>query len=285
MKKSRLFVIITVFIVLIFVLLLSSSFFTLAKIEINFVDNNNKKVSLSLNKKIRTQKQVEDIVSSANFDYGSSIFLLDKNKYSALLEYQNPYLKIVNVFVLFPNKLCFEVKERNQCCFFLFNNYCYLFDEDFKLLEILQEKEIEKDNFLNYNFYKNNLKINYFNFFNLSPLVLSQGDFLTENNLVFKSIQNFYKILGKYFTKKEIIENFKCFNIVEVSSGKINLEIITNENGFGVNLIIEDILSSFDKKFDKLINAFITLCCKEKIKTTYGILKINNNFNCYWNNL
>ena len=59
----------------------------------------------------------------------------------------------------------------------------------------------------------------------------------------------------------------------------------TNIKISGIKLIVENVLENFDKKLNKLLSAFKTLINKEKIKTTYGVLSINNSLNCYWNNL
>lgn len=285
MKKSRFFAIITLFIVVVFIFLLSSPFFTFTKVEISFVDNNNKQVSLLKNQKINSQQKINSIIASTNFDYGESIFLLDKNKYTFYLENKNPYLKIVNVSTVFPNKLYYFAQERISFYYFLSDNNCYVLDTEFKLLEILDKNNEYISNFVCINFFRNNQELSFFNFFDLSKLVLSEGDFLYENNLLFSSIKNIYPILKKSFYNQEIKYVLEDINIKEVSSEVINLELKTCKNNYGITLVIEDALANFEKKFDKILKAFKTLITKEPIKTTYGVLRVNNSFNCFWNNL
>ncbi|MBQ9793036.1 MAG: hypothetical protein IJW32_04795 [Clostridia bacterium] len=285
MKKSRLFAIIAVFVVVVFIFLLSSPFFTLTKVEIGFVDSNNKQVSLLKNQKINSQQKINNIIESANFEYGKSIFLLDKNKYTFCLENKNPYLKIVNVSTVFPNKLYYFAQERTPFYFFLVDNDCYVLDTEFKLLEIFDKKDINTNNYVCFNFFKYSQKIDFFNFFNLSKLALTEGDFLCENNLLFSSVKNIYPLLKNFFYDKEVYCIFEEINVIEVSSGVINLELKTHKNNYGVTLLVEDSLLNFEKKFNKILRAFTTLLVKEPIKTTYGVLKINNSFNCFWNNL
>ena len=280
MKKSRFFAIITVFVVVVFVFLLSSPLFTLNKVEISFVDNKNQQVSLFKNKKINSQQKINNIIASTNFDYGKSIFLLDKNKYTFYLENKNPYLKIVNVSTVFPNKLYYFAQERISSYYFVVDNYCYFLDTEFKLLEISDKNTEMENNLILLNFFKYNQKLDFFTFFNLSNLALSEGDFLYKNNLFFSSIKNMYFVLEESFYNKGESFIFKEINVVEVSSGVLNLELKTYKNNYGITLVVEDCLINFEKKFNKIIKAFATLIANEPIKTTYGVLKINKNLNC-----
>ena len=89
-----------------------------------------------------------------------------------------------------------------------------------------------------------------------------------------------YFILEESFYNKGESFIFKEINAVEVSSGVLNLELKTYKNNYGITLVVEDCLINFEKKFNKIIKAFATLIANEPIKTTYGVLKINNNLNC-----
>lgn len=282
MKKTRLFTIITLMVIVVFTFVLSSPLFKLKTVEITFLNTNNKEVSVLENKVYNTQQKVDKLINSANFNYGSLVFLIDKTKYITRLENNNPYLKLINISTVFPNKLIVFAKERESVFCIQTTTNCLITDSEFKILEITKNicedlLQIRIENSFGQ-------EQDYYSFFNVLPQTYETGQTLTENNLVFNSIKNTV-LLALNIRKCNIKQIFSALTIKEQSSGLVSLNIKTNNAYFGLNLQIDNLLDNFDKKFNKLINALNTLYKNERIKTTYGTLLIDKNYNCYWNNL
>lgn len=295
-KNKRLLIIFSTFCLILFLSLFSSQLFKLKTVEINFYDCSNIKVTnINSNNVFNTQKKVEEVLQSANFDYGNLVFLIDKNYYAPVLERKNPYLKLRNIQIKFPNKLVVNVSERKP--YFYINSSCniYLIDADFKLLEIIPEQQVLLDN---NNILQSLMEItvlsqqgdntDFFNFFDVLPSVYEVGQNLMENNTVLSCIAFLPEILNNY------IENMNSQNSIvfeklilqEKSSNVVNLKLVTSSSSsFGASLLVENIFLNFNNKLNKLLNAFNSLKISEPIKCTYGQLKIDNNLNCYWNNL
>lgn len=78
------------------------------------------------------------MIESGQFRYGENMFLLSKKTYTSNLEKNNPYLKVVNLETVFPNKLIINAVERNECYVIkLSNNKYAVTDEEMKVLKIL----------------------------------------------------------------------------------------------------------------------------------------------------
>ena len=283
MKKRRILLLSTVFCVVFVIFFLSSPFFKLSGVEVVFYDKNNKPINLNNNKILNSSNNIRQLTSVVEADFGTSMFLLDKNKYFSKFELRNPYAKLLEVEAKFPNKLVFAVRERSPI-FYLSNKAggMFLLDSEFKILKIAKNQEVSN---LIPVLIKTNSSIqqDYFEYFDVSYMAFSEGEFLTENNLVVTAIKDLYKILdsaGFVFNAQSLVTGL----ILEEESEQLNLVLLTNPN-YGIKLKIENVLTSFNKKLEKLLSAFKTLELNEKIKTTYGTLIINNSCNCIWNKL
>lgn len=284
MKKKRLFLIISISVLLVLAFMIGSPFFKLQSVEIKFINDKNEVVLLKDNFVFNNQQKINKIISSANFDYGSSLFLINKQNYVSRLDKGNPYLKLVNISSVFPNKMIVYAKERKPI-FYISNceNY-FLLDSDFKILEVTNNLD-KTSNLIYISASEKNREETFFEFFNISNFALEPSQYLNENNIIIDNIKNIVKI----------INSFDCFNIynqnpiekiiIYENENFANISFKTNSEIYGIELKIENVLESFDKKLNKLLCAFKTLINQEKIKTTYGVLSINNSFNCYWNNL
>ena len=272
MKKRRILLFFSCFILIFILLFLTSSFFVLQNIELCFYE------------KTEELKYVKvKSLDSCNFEsfktqIGKSIFNIKKNNYIKPFEEDNPSFKILNTEIKFPNKLVLNVTKRIETFFITDNKTVFLLDEDYKIL-----KEESFQTFTIGNLIEicgqnlSNSLLNYFNFFELPTSCYYEGYFLEDNNTLIKSIKNFSQILNNnglnanLFTKVIFIEKENICNLV-----------CKTNSSFGVEIFIQNIENNFNYKFLKVINAFLTLQKQEKIKTTYGILKIDDNFNCYF---
>lgn len=106
---------------------LSSTIFSLKKVEVRFMSTTN----------VLTDTE-SAMIESGQFRYGENMFLLSKKTYTSNLEKNNPYLKVVNLETVFPNKLIINAVERNECYVIkLSNNKYAVTDEEMKVLKIL----------------------------------------------------------------------------------------------------------------------------------------------------
>ncbi len=133
MKNARLFIILGVFVFLTAIIVLCSTVFTLNTVEIGWLSTT-KVLSGTTNSKL---------IESAELKKGESIFLLDKQHYKQNLEKNNPYLKVINLEIKFPNKLKVTVVEREELYALKVVNtksasgYSYVYlDYDLKVLKI-----------------------------------------------------------------------------------------------------------------------------------------------------
>jgi len=286
MKKRRVLLIFTLLIFVSLFFLLSSPIFKLQKVEVVFYDLKNNKVNLVSNSVYNSPDKVEKILSSTNFAYGQSLFLLDKNSYSEDIERKNPYIEMIKILSVFPNKIVLNVRERTPRYYIKGQNKLFLLDVNFKLLEITKSYE-KLSSMIEISANKNSYEENFFNFFELSDKTYEVGQSFCENNIAVTELKNTLNSLDNLLKELNLTQNnfFSKISLAENSTGTLSFVFKTKSAPYGVVLVLEDALKNSTKKVKKLFNAFKTLEVYEKIKTTYGQLKIDNNFNCYWNNL
>ncbi len=279
MKKSHLFIIILSMVIITFLLLFSSVIFELKYVEVRFINNYGQEINLADNKIYTTKTKLNEVISSTHFDYGKLMFLINKDEYASELERKNPYIKVVSIEAIFPNKLIINAKERQPVFYFELNDKFYLLDEDFKILNIVSNNlsnPLICFDFIN----QNEIKTDFFSFFNLSSKIYTVGDFVSYNNLIFSSMLDFYTILDTLLDR-DFLLNISNLTLSNKGNDSINLTIKTI-SPYGIELEISDLTNNFNDKFKKIINAFKTLLNKEKVKTTYGKLLIDKNNNCFW---
>lgn len=280
MKKRRLMVIVSIMLVFVVLLSFSSKLFELKYVEIQFVDELGDKVSVENNLVYSSPSKINEVISSTSFDYGTLLFLINKNSYIWELERENPYIKIVDIEAIFPNKLILTARERKGLFYFSSKNLFYSLDDDFKILSIKDTNSA----FVELKFVNNsNVETTFFDFFGISEGAYEEGLFIYENNLVFSALKNFYSIINSIFGY-EFFYNISKVTIYEKGEDNADIRVSTT-SPYGVAVEVRDILDDFDEKFIKVLNAFKTLENVEQIKTTYGRLTIDKFLNCYWYNL
>ena len=125
MKNKKLVICLVIFAFLVTVVVLTSTIFALGEVTINFVSTTDK----------LTNSQ-QTIIESGGFKYGNNILFLNKNKHISNLEKNNPYLKVVNIETVFPNKLVVNCAERAEVFAIKLEDNSYIIcDEDFKVLK------------------------------------------------------------------------------------------------------------------------------------------------------
>lgn len=139
MKNVRLIIILGVFVFITTIIVLCSTVFTLNTVELGWLSTT----------KVLSDKTNTEIIESGEFKNGESVFLINKNKYKQNLEENNPYLKVVNMEIKFPNKLKVTVSEREELYALKVVNeksasgFSYVFlDYDLKVLKITDNQVI-----------------------------------------------------------------------------------------------------------------------------------------------
>lgn len=100
MKSKRLIVVLCVLAVLTVLIVINSTLFTLQNISVNWLTT---KCELT---------GVKDYDIIDNVSKGGSIFLVDKDEISGMLEKKYPYLNVVSIETKFPNKIVIHSAER-----------------------------------------------------------------------------------------------------------------------------------------------------------------------------
>lgn len=139
MKNIRLVIILSIFVFFTLIVVLCSTVFTLSTVDLGWRTST----------KVLSDTTDNQIISSAKFDIGESVFLLNKQKYIDNLETNNPYLKVLGMEIKFPNKIKVSVSEREELYVLKVVNenaatgYSYVYlDYDLKVLKIT-DKEVQ----------------------------------------------------------------------------------------------------------------------------------------------
>lgn len=130
MKTKRLVLLLSIFALIVMIVILSSTVFSLSKVEVAF---------LEVPTKYSTEMNAE-IIKSGDFKKGQSIFLVKKKTHITKIEQQYPNLKVVGIETCFPNRLVIQVVERQE--FLALYNHSvekyYVVDSDMKVLRIVE---------------------------------------------------------------------------------------------------------------------------------------------------
>ena len=229
MKNKRLTLMLIVFAVFVLVISFTSALFMLSSVKINFLYDCPMFVS-----------KEELIIESANFDYGKSVFFLKKDLYKNNIEINNPYLKVINIETIFPNKLEINCIQRESLFCIKNYDYYYLLDDEFKVLD--REKSI---------------KLNSEDYIDLGQ----EDNFILEVGQVCYDIMNNYKQLP--FVLKEWSSNktYLKQQVKSISNEKNKLSIKMKNNQI---LLIKNYETRLSDKFNIVISAYLSNKFTEK---------------------
>ena len=107
------------------VVLLAYTFFALRHIEVDFRTSKN-------NVTVTNQ----EIIDAGDIDMGGTVFFRDKEKYVQNIEEEYPYIKVINIETVFPNKFVIHVAERQEVYALEGEDYFYVCDEELRVLRI-----------------------------------------------------------------------------------------------------------------------------------------------------
>ena len=125
MKKKWIIALSTIFAVIVLVVILSFTLFSLRTIELDFRTN-----------KTYITETDQEIIESGEIKMGGSVFFRSKNKYIEKIESKNPYIKVINIETVFPSKFVIHVAERQEIFAVEHNDQFYITDDEFKVLRI-----------------------------------------------------------------------------------------------------------------------------------------------------
>lgn len=140
MKNKRLTIFLSIFLFFAVIVVLTSTVFSLDNVTVKFLSTTN----------ILTNQE-EQIVQSGSFRFGENVFFSNKAKYAKNIEKANPYIRVVNIETVFPNKFVVNAVERNECFVIKFSagpnkNKYAVTDERMKVLNILDNYQNSTSN-------------------------------------------------------------------------------------------------------------------------------------------
>lgn len=77
----------------------------------------------------------EQIIESAGFSYGSSVFFHGKKDYAKNIENADPYIKVINIETVFPSSFIIHISERQEIFAIEKDGEYLICDDEFKVLK------------------------------------------------------------------------------------------------------------------------------------------------------
>lgn len=190
-KHKKLIIVLSVVVTLLITLIvLMFTLFSLKSVEIEFETGN----------KIITNEMQNQIISE--IDLGGTVFFKNKDEMASKIEKKYPYVKVINIETILPNKFIIHIAERQEIyAITSLNRTCYL-DCELKVLRI------EEENFVSTS--TNAIKLDLFGLdFDLSAF--SEGQFFDVSELTINSSNKTIN-LGEQ-TQETLNNLLNCFQI------------------------------------------------------------------------
>lgn len=280
MKKKRLFILLSVFLVIAVIVVLSSTVFTLKTVVVNFYDYYDNMVDdIAKNEYFNSTEKVDAVIESGEFKYGGNIFLLKKDTYKANLEKNNPYIKIISINVEFPNRMVVKAIERREYYAVLNNSGTYFVcDSEFKVLRVVETKPLGLVEVLA----ENNKTI--FDYNNTSD-DLSSGDFISFNDNTKVLLTLADEMYACRYEREEMLNFFSSITLKnEYCSnqqlGKVDTIVV--KTIAGVEIEIENINNNFADKVLKSLEIYNQINYENPENTAKGVIKVLDNLSGSW---
>ena len=136
MKHKRLYIGLSIFVLVLGLLFLFSfTVFAVRDIEVDWKTN-----------KTNITQSDDDIIASADFRIGGSVFFHGKKTYIENIEKENPYIEVLNIETVFPSKFIIHLKERLEVYCFKTQKGYYVCDDKLKVLKILENFDSTEEN-------------------------------------------------------------------------------------------------------------------------------------------
>lgn len=190
-KHKKLIIVLSVIVALLITLIvLMFTLFSLKSVEIEFETGN----------KIITNEMQSQIINE--IDLGGTVFFKNKDEMTSKIEKKYPYVKVINIETILPNKFIIHIAERQEIyAITSLNRTCYL-DNELKVLRI------NEGNFISVS--TNAIKLDLFGLdFDLSAF--SEGQFFDVSELTINSSN---KTINLGEQTQEVLNNLlNCFQI------------------------------------------------------------------------
>ena len=190
-KHKKLIIVLSVIVALLITLIvLMFTLFSLKSVEIEFETGN----------KIITNEMQNQIISE--IDLGGTVFFKNKDEMASKIEKKYPYVKVINIETILPNKFIIHIAERQEIyAISSLNRTCYL-DNELKVLRV------EEENFISVS--TNAIKLDLFGLdFDLSAFL--EGQFFDISELTINSSNKSIN-LGEQ-TQETLNNLLNCFQI------------------------------------------------------------------------
>lgn len=104
MKSKRLTVLLLILCFVVLLVVLSSTVFTLQSVSLNWLTT----------RSLLAEEDLDSLTTNVSVPIGESVFLFRKSTLKEELEKHNPYLQVVSIETVFPNRAVVHVAERRQ---------------------------------------------------------------------------------------------------------------------------------------------------------------------------
>ena len=266
MRNKRRIIIISICVFVVLVIVLSSAIFNVRHVDVEFYSTDDAKITDMSVLTYFTEDDLDDITKSAKIN-GKSVFLIKKQKYIDNLESANPYLKVVGLEIVFPDRVRVKAIEREELYYYEADDKYVVLDTEFKVLRITtaQPSLIKVDG--------------------VQDTVCEAGSFIDKYNLsnVAKSLNEAYVTNVKalsLFSKIEIVEEL-VKDDEESAPYRVNsLKMYTRYgDGAGVTIVIQNVNLNLGDKILGAIEVYDQLLSNpsETGSVAEGVIKILNN--------
>lgn len=275
MKKKRLSKLIIALSVIVVLVILSSTVFTLKNVELCFYASDNSLIEdLGAELKHFTEEDTQDIIDSGEFSFGDNIFFIQRQLNIEKIEAKYPYIKIIGISATFPDG--FKIKARERDALYrtpLSSGGFAILDEDLKVLEVV-------DSHSSVNKY-DTILIN-----NLNLDTISAGSFVSGGADVdlLKDLGN--EIFANNFSRELAIHDIEEIRIVSASLTdnpalktnniiiKTRHKCVDDKTIAGVTIEIENAKINFETKINKAFSIYSKYRKDGDVRSQAGTIKV-----------
>lgn len=230
MKNKRLAIFLGIFVFLALVVVLSSAIFALDSVGIVYHSTTN---ILTGDDKI--------IVEAGQFRYGENVFLSNKTQYIQNIESAFPYIRVLNIETVFPNKYKIHAVEREETYVFKTDNYYIITDEN---LKVLTKQKTFSNSIENAIVVENS---------EYSNSIVQAGEFLSNAEYLKNVFVCFREWKIDYAEVKQNIKTIQVNYVDGLNSGDGNLLITTWD---GVEILISNSTKNMSDKINYGFSAY-----------------------------
>lgn len=210
------------------IIILSFTLFSLRTVTVEFKNNT----------QIFTEESKQSIIENDSIKFGSPIYTINKSKIIEELEKDKPYLEVINIETVFPNKMIIHCAEREETYAVKAGDKKYFIcDKDFKVLTIRPNYTSLQDNSILFlgleNLISNTNRVNEGEFLEF----LSEGEML-------KSIGQAMLLNNKTVSdQRALIKSIELDSSVYYYTAKNQPYLkFTDYNGFVTNIYVPETL-------------------------------------------